>query len=232
MPTYATQSPSNPMRGLYRGDVGYSFGALVPANIAASPGGLVRAAGGVVTLTTVAAHNFAPGEVVTIYDVGRTSAASTAITAVGGTRFQGNYLITAVPSGTTATLQPIDEILLHQAPDTGGGGQAVSRAFENPASGTSGQAFALANIGDSSQGPFGFFVDGIFQATPTFECDVQVAAVDAPSEYQTVSGGNITTVDTTNFTFHFDATWSGAKFVRLFMRTNTGAIGFIGRIRG
>jgi len=233
MPTYATQSPSNPMRGLYRGDVGYSFGALVPANIAASPGGLVRAAGGVVTLTTVAAHNFAPGEVLTIYDVGRTSAASTAITAVGGTRFQGNYVITAVPSGTTATLQPIDDILLHQAPDTGGGGQAVSRAFEAAASGTRGQAFALANIGDESMSPWGFFVDGIFQAAPgTFELDVQIAGVDAPSQYQTVSNGVINAVDPTNFTFHFDVTFTGAKFVSLYMRTNTGPTGFIGRIRG
>jgi hypothetical protein len=229
MPTWAVQSPANPMRGLFRGDTGYSFGALTPATIAATPTGLVRAAGGIVTLTTTGNHNFVAGQVATVYDVGRT--AGTAITAVGGTRFGGNYLIQAVPSATILTLLPLDDVILHQAPDTGGGGQVVSIAFETAATGTAGQAFALANVGDNSQVPWGFFIDGIFQAAPTFECDVQVAAVDAANEYQTVSGGNVTNADATNFTFHFDGPLSGAKFVRLFMRTNTGSVPFIGRIR-
>jgi hypothetical protein len=218
------------MRGIDRGDVAYSFGALTPATIAATPTGLVRAASGIVTLTTTGNHNFAAGETATVFDVGRS--AGTAISSVGGTRFGGNYLIQAVPSATTLTLLPLDDVILHQAPDTGGGGQVVSRAFENPPSGTAGQAFALANIANNSMSPWGFFVDGIFQAAPTFECDVQVAAVDAANEYQTISGGNVTTADATNFTFHLDATWSGARFARLFMRTNTGNVGFIGRIRG
>jgi len=215
------------MRGLVRGDVGYSFGALTPATLSASPNGLTRNANGTVTATTTGNHNFAAGEMATIFDTG----VALPIVTVGGTRFGGNYLIQAVPSATTLTLLPLDDVILHQAVDTGGGGKIVSRAFETPASGTAGQAFALANIGDNSQSPWGFFVDGIFQAAPTFECDVQVAAVDAANEYQTVSNGNVTTADATNFTFHFDATWTGAKFARLFMRTNTGGVGFIGRIR-
>jgi hypothetical protein len=230
MPNYAVQSITNPMRGLYRGDTGYSFGALTSTAIAASPGGLVRAASGTVTLTTSGAHNFTPGEVLTIADTG--PAGGGKVVSVGGTRFGGNYLILTTPSGTTATLLPLDEVVLHQAADTGGSGAATSIAFENPAGGTAGKAFALANIGDPSVSPWGFFVDGIFQAAPTFEVDVQVAAVDADTQYQTMSGGNVTTADATNFTFHLDATFTGAKFVRLKMKTNTGNVGFIGRIRG
>lgn len=227
MPTYAVQSPSNPMRGLFRGDVGYSFGALGNVAIVASPNGVSRAAGGIVTLTTSANHNFAPGEIVTLAD-----AAASKLTSVGGTRFGGNYMIQATPSATTATLLPLDEIILHQGPDTGGGGQATSIQFENPVSGTAGKAFALAGQTVDGQQPSYFTVNGLFQSAPTFEVDVQVADVDAANRYQTVASGNITVADATNFTFHFDANTSGARFARLFMKTNTGNVGFIGTIRG
>src|SRR5437879_13738795 len=83
MPNYST-SPPYP-RGLYRGDKAYSFGALVAVAIAASPGGLSRAANGTVTCTTGVAHKALPGEIATI--IGSTS--------IGGTRFDGNYLIQA-----------------------------------------------------------------------------------------------------------------------------------------
>jgi hypothetical protein len=231
MPNYQTQSPSNPMRSIVRGDTGYSFGALTPATIAASPTGLVRAAGGIVTLTTSANHNFAPGETLTVFDVGRL--AGTAITSVGGTRFGGNYQILTTPSATTATLLPLDEIILHQAPDTGGGGQAVSIAFESPAVPQAGQAFALANRGDQSMVPWGFIVDVLFSAAPgAFEIDIQGAFVDADTEYSVV-GGTITTLDTNNAVkAHFDGVQIGANFIRAKLISRTNAVGLIVRIRG
>jgi hypothetical protein len=227
MPTYAAQSPTNPMRGLFRGDTGYSFGAI---GVGRGISTLSRAANGIVTLVTQAnPSNFAPGEICTLQDGGPTTNFS--IVAAGGTRFGGNYAILTV-SGATHTLAPLDDILLHQPVDTAVNGRAFSPQFEFPASGTAGQAFALASLGDMSTVPWGFFVDGIFQAAPTFEIDVQVAAVDSPTQYQTILNGVINTVDGTNFTFHFDASQTGAKFVRLFMRTNTGSLGVIARIRG
>jgi len=232
MPNYLVQGPTNPMRGIARGDTGYSFGALTPATIAASPTGLVRAANGIVTLTTSGNHNFAPGETLTVFDVGR--AAGTVITSVGGTRFGANYLILTTPSATTATLLPLDDVVLHQAPDTGGGGQAVSVAFESPGAPQAGQAFALANRGDNSMLPQGFFVDGLFSAAPgAFEVDIQGAMVDADSEYSVVTSGAISAVDT-NAPLKFQGAFSltGANFVRGKIITRTNAVGLILRIRG
>jgi hypothetical protein len=229
MPVYAVQSPTNPMRGLYRGDVGYSFGTLTAAALAASPNGLSRAAGGIVTATTTGNHNFAAGELVTLAD------SSSKIVSVGGTRFGGNYLIQTVPSATTLTLLPLDEVVLHQAADTGGGGAATSVAFDflQGSAPIGGKAFALAQIGDTSQGPFAFYVDGIFSAAPgVFEIDAQGAEVDAENRYQTVLNGAISVVDATNFTFHFDASFSGVKFARLKLRTLTNNVGLIATIRG
>jgi hypothetical protein len=78
-----------------------------------------------------------------------------------------------------------------------------------------------------------FAIDGKFSAAPgTFEVDVQVAAVDADTNYQTVASGNITTVDSTNNTFHFDGTQVKAKFVRLLMRTRTNSVSITATITG
>jgi hypothetical protein len=218
------------MRGLFRGDAGYAFGAMTNRSITNGPG-LVRAANGIVTLTTGANHNFSPGEILTVSNFPLNTSYGQ-LTSAGGTNFAGNYVILTTPSATTATLAPLSDILLHQAPDTGSGGIASSIAFESPASGTASQAFALASVGDMSTTPYGFFVDGIWQAAPTFELDIQVAAVDSPTQYQTILNGNIVAADGTNFTFHWDAAQTGAKFARLFMRTNTGSLGVIARIRG
>src|SRR5216684_3251277 len=69
-----------------------------------------------------------------------------------------------------------------------------------------------------------FSIDGKFSGAPgAFEVDVQVAATDADTNYQTCSNCNVTTVDSTNNTFHLD--YSGnAKFVRLLMRTRTNSV--------
>lgn len=70
-----------------------------------------------------------------------------------------------------------------------------------------------------------FAIDGKFSGDPgAFEVDVQAAAVDADTNYQTVLNGSMTTVDSTNFTFHFDGTLVQTKFVRLLMRSRANAV--------
>jgi hypothetical protein len=232
VPNYVAGSLQNPISGLMRGVVGFSFGANVASTIAASPGGLVRAAGGVVTITVTVAHNWQIGSNVYIGlgIVGGITGLEP--TSVGGTRFNGNYTITAIGSATTATLVPIDPILLHQAPDTGGTGTAISIQYEQPAAPQAGQAFALAGP-LSLNSSFGFAVDGKFSGAPgVFEADVQVADVDADANYQTASGMNISTVDATNNTFHADCTLVTAKFARVRLLTRTNAVGFVATIRG
>lgn len=226
MPPYVAGSPSpaTPFpRMLMRGDVGYSFGLVVAQAIAASPTGLVRAANGNVTLTTTPNHLFKPGELCTIANN----------TSVGGTRFGGNYYILSSASATTAVLVPIDDVLLHQAPDTGGAGTASSITFEQPAAPNSGAAFSLASTPDIGQIKGGFSVDGIFSAAPgAFEVDIQMSAVDVDAQYQTISNGNIVAVDATNNTFHFDAPTALDAFVRGKILTRTNAVGLILKFRG
>lgn len=76
-----------------------------------------------------------------------------------------------------------------------------------------------------------FSVDGFFAAAPgAFEIDVQVAAVDVDTQYQTCASGQITSVDAINNTFHFSANAENAKFVRLLMRSRTNAVNVTARI--
>jgi hypothetical protein len=70
-----------------------------------------------------------------------------------------------------------------------------------------------------------FSVDGKFSGAPgAFEIDVQVAATDSDTNYQTIANGNVTTVDSTNNTFHLDAVLVNAKFARLLMRSRTNSV--------
>ena len=79
--------------------------------------------------------------------------------------------------------------------------------------------------GNQDGRPLGFSVDGFFSGAPgTFEVDVQASADDVDAHYQTVANGNITTVDATNQTFHFDGTTVLARFVRLMMRARANAV--------
>ncbi len=66
------------------------------------------------------------------------------------------------------------------------------------------QQVQLINAGVSKPGT-PFSVDGKFSGAPgAFEVDVQVAATDADTNYQTCSNCNVTTVDSTNNTWHLD----------------------------
>ncbi len=83
------------------------------------------------------------------------------------------------------------------------------------------QQVALSNKGTGTA----FSCDAKFSGAPgAFEVDVQVAAVDSDTNYQTISNGNITTADATNNTFHIDATLTNAKFMRLLMRSRGNSV--------
>ena len=70
-----------------------------------------------------------------------------------------------------------------------------------------------------------FAVDGKFSGAPgAFEVDVQVAQTDSDTQYQTISNGNVTTVDSTNNTFHLVAPQENARFARLLMRSRANSV--------
>jgi hypothetical protein len=104
---------------------------------------------------------------------------------------------------------------------------------EQPAPGSGGaSASQRIALGVKEGGPGGFGVTGFFSGAPgAFEIDVQVADVDADTQYQSVANGNITTVDATNNTFHFDGATVLATFVRLLLRSRTNAVNVTADIR-
>jgi hypothetical protein len=232
VPNYVQSSLQNPLAGLMRGVAGYSFGKYLASTISASPGGLVRAAGGVVTITVSAAHNWQIGGNVYIGLGVISGVTGLEPTSVLGTRFDGWYTVTAIGSATTATLVPNDPVILHQAPDTGGVGTAIGIQYESPAAPQAGQAFALSGP-VSLNSSLGFAVDGKFSGAPgAFEVDIQGADADADANYQTLAGFNITSVDATNNTFHADCTWNIPKFARVRLLSVTNAVGLVAAIRG
>lgn len=77
-----------------------------------------------------------------------------------------------------------------------------------------------------------FEVSGFFASAPgAFEIDVQVSTDDIDTHYQTVANGNITSVDATNQTFHFDGSTVSGRFLRLLMRTLTNAVACTATVR-
>lgn len=219
MPLYVAGPPFP--RGLYPGDKGYSFGALVKAALAAGPTGLVRAASGVITATTAAPHLAVLGEIATVLSLAN---------GAGGTRFDGNYFIKAAPSATTLTLVPLDDVILHQAPDTGGGGTIALLQMEQPALLSAGTAVGLMQRSDGPN-PAQFFASGKFDGAPgVFEVDIQVADVDIDAAYSTAAGGLVNAVDAVNFSFHVAIT-DRANFVRHFIRARANAVNYSGFVR-
>ena|SRR5579872_206528 len=96
---------------------------------------------------------------------------------------------------------------------------------EQPAAGGGGASASMRVALTPQPGRKGFSVNGFFSAAPgVFEIDVQVSDVDNDAQYQTISGGNITTVDGTNNTFHLDAPGVTALFARLLMRSRANAV--------
>ena len=106
-----------------------------------------------------------------------------------------------------------------ETPTAGNGGVSASQQVSlNPAQGKAGTPFS---------------VDAKFSGAPgAFEVDVQVAAVDSDTNYQTCSNCNVTTVDGTNNTFHLDATLVNARFARLLMRSRANAVSITATFTG
>lgn len=119
-------------------------------------------------------------------------------------------------------------------PSLNSGDVATVWSAETPTPGAGGasasQQVALVIKNGRPGSPFS--VDGQFSGAPgAFEVDVQVASTDSDTKYQTVSNGNITSVDSTNNTFHLD--YSGtAKFVRLLMRSRTNSVSITATVTG
>lgn len=97
---------------------------------------------------------------------------------------------------------------------------------ETPTPGNGGAAASQqVSLTHSVDGLTPFAVDGKFSGAPgAFEVDVQVASADADANYQTCQNCNITAVDTTNNTFHLDASLVHTNFVRLLMRSRTNSV--------
>ena len=96
---------------------------------------------------------------------------------------------------------------------------------------TPGNGTTAASQQIALSGPFA--VDLQFAGAPgAFEVDVQVAAVDSDTNYQTVANGNITTVDSTNNTAHFDGSLVVGRFARLLMRSRGNAVSVTATVTG
>ncbi len=104
---------------------------------------------------------------------------------------------------------------------------------EQPTAGSGGaSASQRIVLGVKEGGSGGFSVTGFFSGAPgAFEIDVQVSDVDADAQYQTCANGNLTTVDSTNNTFHFDGSTVLATFVRLLLRSRTNGVNVTADIR-
>lgn len=125
------------------------------------------------------------------------------------------YKTLAIPTG----LWPGDtsQVWNAEQPVIGNGGVSAS------------ERVALGMAGGS---PGGFSVSGFFSGAPgSFEIDVQVSDVDQDAQYQTCANGNLTSVDSTNQTFHFDGSTVLATFVRLLMRARANSVSATADIR-
>jgi hypothetical protein len=183
----------------------------------------VRNADGTVTATTSAAHVALVGEIATVLSL---------VAGAAGTRFDGNYIVKAAPSATTLTLLPVDDVLLHQAVDTGGGGTISVIKGEQPAAPQAARAFGLVREGGSDATPTFAYAQGKFDGAPgAFEVDIQFSDIDVDTQYQTAANMNITTVDAINFTFRASIQ-DQAHFFRMLLRSRTNAVNLWGWLRG
>lgn len=104
---------------------------------------------------------------------------------------------------------------------------------EQPVPGSGGaSASERVALGERDGSPGGFSATGFFSGAPgAFEIDVQVSDVDVDTQFQTCANGNITSVDATNNTWHFDGSTVLTTFVRLLMRSRTNAVNVTADIR-
>lgn len=124
---------------------------------------------------------------------------------------------------------------LSPPPTVNSGDVVTVWSVETPTPGNGGNSASqqVALVFHTARSGTPFSVDGKFSGAPgAFEVDVQVAATDSDTNYQTCSSCNITTVDATNQTFHLDAVLVNAKFARLLMRSRTNSVSITATITG
>ncbi len=124
--------------------------------------------------------------------------------------------------GTAPAISPGDGYAVwaptYEYPAAGGGGISASQAVaptNGPGVGGNGYVFKIQFNG----------------APGTFEVDCQESDYNTDSSFQTVAGGNITAVDSTNQTADFEAPYAGAKFLKMLVRTLGNAVKISGTIR-
>lgn len=143
-------------------------------------------------------------------------------------------VIFAILASTNALAMPVYNATT-PAPQLGTG-NAVNVWFNEtptPGNGTTAASQQLSLNSTSQKANTPFSVDIKFSGAPgTSEIDVQVAAQDSDTNYQTCNGCNITTFDSTNFTAHLDGWAVNAKFVRLLMRTRGNSVTVTATVTG
>jgi hypothetical protein len=219
MPNY---SPARPTKHLAPGDSEYLFGVLTSVALAGTgTPGLSRSATGVVTATTTGAHNFVPGQRVSI-------AGTASVLYPQGNfvyAFDGEFTILTVPSTTTFTYNDFNKPV-----DTGGGGTATSIAAEQP---TAPQASTQISLQpERSQGAPGVTFEIWFTAAPgAFEVDIQTAIEDVDSSYVTPTGSaayKVTAVSANQYASS-DLIPVGERFNRALIVSRTNAVGIVVR---
>ena len=143
-------------------------------------------------------------------------------------------VIFAVLASTNALAMPVYNA--QNPPPSLGTGNPVTvwiNETPTPGNGTTAASQQLSLNSTSQKANTPFSVDLKFSGAPgTSEVDVQVAAQDTDTAYQTCNGCNITTFDSTNNTAHLDAWAVNAKFVRLLMRTRGNSVSVTATITG
>lgn len=146
-------------------------------------------------------------------------------------------IFSAVLAGLLAGVQlfahPVYNANPAQTVNSGDIATVWSAETPTPGNGTTAASQQVALIIKGSRAGSPFSVDLKFSGAPgTSEVDVQVAATDSDTNYQTCSNCNITTFDSTNNTAHLDAVLVNAKFVRLLMRTRGNSVSITATITG
>lgn len=122
------------------------------------------------------------------------------------------------PPPSLGTGNPVN-VWVNETPTPGTGTTAAS------------QQLVLNSSGQKNGTPFS--VTGKFSGAPgAFEVDIQLAATDSDTNYQTCASCNVTTVDATNNTFRLDFWGGNASFVRLLMRTRTNSVSITAQVTG
>lgn len=130
-----------------------------------------------------------------------------------------------ISNGTLGGRMPVySTVNAVTALSNGAGIEVWNAETPTPGNGTTAASQQLSIPDTPNGGLAGISIDGKFSGAPgVFEVDVQVAAIDSDTSYQTVANGNMTTVDATNNTFHMDLQ-TASSFIRLLMRSRTNSV--------